>query len=213
MDVLLVAAKQELVDQKVALLRDAGLTAAVIDVDAFALHNAFEINYPDAMQGTVALVNVGNEVSTVNVLEAGIPVLTRDLSFGTRRLREDLRRMHGLTAGEADAVVQGRSPRQQEFERLLVEGCEELALGVERAVSFLALGPGSTPLSRVYLCGGGVRVPGLVNVVAERLRLRTEVATPVARLAVRPGAATQFPVDELASMMMLPVGLALRSAA
>jgi type IV pilus assembly protein PilM len=213
MDVLLVAAKQELVDQKVTLLRDAELAPAIIDVDAFALHNAFEYNYPEAMQGTVALVNVGHEVSTVNVLEEGVPVLTRDLAFGTRHLREDLRRMHGLTVEEADAVVQGRSERQQEYTGLLIEGCEELAMGVERAVSFLALGPGNSVLNRVFLCGGGVRVPGLATVVSERLRIRTQIASPFERLGIRPGSASLFPADELAPMMMLPVGLALRIAA
>jgi type IV pilus assembly protein PilM len=212
MDVLLVAAKRELVEQKIALLRDAKLAAAVVDVDAFALHNAFEYNYPEAMQGTVALVNVGHEVSTVNVLVDGLPILTRDVSFGSRHLREDLRRLHGLTTEEAEVVVQGRSERQREFTSLLVEACEELAVGIERAVSFLSLGAGDHILGRVYLCGGAVRIPGLVATVGERLRVPTVIATPLERLQIRPGAAPLFPIEELAPMMMLPVGLALRAA-
>lgn len=214
MDVLLVAAKRELVDQKVALLRDAKVAPAVVDVDAFALHNAFEYNYPQAMQGTVALVNVGHEVSTVNVLQDGVPVLTRDIPFGSRHLREDLRRLHGLTADEAEAVVQGRSDRQREFASLLADSSDELAVGIERAVAFLSMGNGGgRVLGRVYLCGGGARIPGLAEAVSERLRTRTEIASPFERLRVRPEAAALFPVEELAPMMMLPVGLALRSAA
>src|SRR4029077_15879812 len=89
MNVLLVAAKRELVEGRVGLLKEAGLQPAVIDVDAFAIHNAFELNHPDAMQGVVGLVNIGHEVTNVNVLEDGVPVLTRDLSVGTRRFRED----------------------------------------------------------------------------------------------------------------------------
>src|SRR5690606_29183920 len=77
MEVLLVAAKRELVDNKVSLLTDAGLSPSVIDVDAFALHNAFEHNYPEAMDGIVALANVGHEVTNVNILENGVPILTR----------------------------------------------------------------------------------------------------------------------------------------
>jgi type IV pilus assembly protein PilM len=212
MDVLLVAAKRDLVDQKLALLRDAQVGATIVDVDAFALHNAFEYNYPGAMQGTVVLVNVGHEVSTVNVLQDGVPVLTRDVPFGSRHLREDLRRMHGLTVDEAEAVVQGRSERQREFEKLLAEGSEELAIGIERAVAFLSMGSGNGgQLGRVYLCGGSARIPGLIETVGDRLRARTEVATPFERLRIRPGAAPLFPLDELAPMMMLPVGLALRT--
>ena len=69
MQVLLVAAKRELVEDKVSLLMNAGLTASIIDVDAFALHNAFEYNYPEAMEGIVALVNIGHETTNVNILE------------------------------------------------------------------------------------------------------------------------------------------------
>ncbi|HEX7240058.1 MAG TPA: type IV pilus assembly protein PilM [Longimicrobiaceae bacterium] len=214
MSVLLVAAKRDLVDQKVGLLRDAGIAPSVVDVDAFALFNAFEYNYPEAREGTLALVNVGHEISTVNVLQEGTPVLTRDIPFGSRRLREDLRRIHGLTAEDAEGVLQGRSPRTGEFRQLLQEGCEELAMGIERAVAFLSIGdPSGQGLGRIYLSGGSARIPGLLEVVSSHLRTRTEVANPLQRLRVKPGVTALFPVDELAPMLMLPVGLALRTAA
>lgn len=211
MSVLLVAAKRELVEGRVGLLRDAGLNPAVVDVDACALLNAFEYNYPEALSGVTALVNVGHEVSTVNVLQDGTLVLTRDIPFGSRRLREELRRLHGLSAEDAEAVLQGRSPRTAEFRDLLNQGSEELATGVERAAAFLAVSDAGG-LQRVYVSGGGARIPGLVDVVAARLRARTEVATPLQRLKVRPGAAAGMPVDEMAPMLMLSVGLALRNA-
>src|SRR3990170_1644158 len=81
MNVLLVAAKRELVENKTALLTDAGLQAEIIDVDAFALHNAFEANYPDELQGMIGLLNIGHEVTNVNILEDGVPILTRDLAI------------------------------------------------------------------------------------------------------------------------------------
>ncbi len=73
MNVLLVAAKRELVENRVGLLGEAGLAPAIIDVDAFAIHNAFELNHPDAMQGVVGLVNIGHEVTNVNILEDAVP--------------------------------------------------------------------------------------------------------------------------------------------
>ena len=107
MSVLLVAAKRELVETKIALLTDIGIDPSVIDVDAFALHNAFEVNYPDAMKGVVGLVNIGHEITNVNILDEGVPVLTRDLPVGTRRFREDLQRERGLSADEARAAAPG----------------------------------------------------------------------------------------------------------
>ena len=107
MTVLLVAAKRELVEHKLALLSDVGLEPAIIDVDAFALHNAFELNYPEAMRGVVGLVNIGHETTNINILDEGVPVLTRDIPIGTRRFKEDLQRERGLSADEADRLLQG----------------------------------------------------------------------------------------------------------
>src|SRR5579862_1801251 len=92
MSVLLVAAKRELIESKLRVLSEAGLSAAVVDVESFALHNGFEINHPDAMTGIVGLLNIGHDVTNVNILEDGVPILTRDIAVGTRRLREDLMR-------------------------------------------------------------------------------------------------------------------------
>src|SRR5438132_12074784 len=102
MNVLLVAAKRELVEGRVGLLNEAGLEPGIIDVDAFAIHNAFELNHPDAMQGVAGLVNIGHEVTNVNILEDGVPVLTRELSVGRRRFREELQLAKGHSAGHAE---------------------------------------------------------------------------------------------------------------
>ena len=107
MSVLLVAAKRELIESKLRILTDAGLEPGIVDVDAFALHNAFEINYPEAMRGIVALVNIGHEVTNINILDDGVPILTRDITVGTRRFREDLQRERGISADEAQQLMQG----------------------------------------------------------------------------------------------------------
>src|SRR6056297_2230964 len=132
MEVLLVAAKRELVDNKVALLQDAGVTPRVIDVDAFALHNAFEHNYPEYLEGIIALVNVGHETTNVNILEDGVPILTRDISFGSRKIREDLQRERGLTAEQAEDVVQARE-MIDDLDIFVSQSAEEVAVGIELA--------------------------------------------------------------------------------
>jgi len=109
MNVLLVAAKRDLVDAKIRILADAGVTPRIVDVDAFALHNAFEVNYPDAMRGFVGLVNVGNEVTNVNIMDNGVPILTRDLPLGTRRFSEDLQRQHVAAQVEQHLRVLGEA--------------------------------------------------------------------------------------------------------
>ena len=213
MQVLLVAAKRELVEAKLRLLTDTGLTPAVVDVDAFALHNAFEVNHPDAMTGIVALVNIGHEVTTINILDDGVPILTRDLTVGTRRLREDLQRERGLGADDAEALLQGydRSPH---LDAIMETRGEEIATGIERAGAFLASSSRSgSQLRAVYTCGGGARVPGINENLADRLRLQVEQANPLANLKVRDGAFQSLVTDEVAPLLMLPIGLALRKVA
>ncbi len=213
MTVLLVAAKRELIETKLSLLSDVGLEPSIIDVDAFALHNAFELNYPDAMRGVVGLVNIGHELTNVNILENGVPVLTRDIQVGTRRFREDMQRERGISAEEADRMLQGQETTA-ELEPFLETRGEELAVGIERAAAFLqSASRSSTGLSRLYTTGGGARIPGLNRVLADRLRLPVQLANPIERLRVADGVLDMMVVDEVAPLLMLPIGLALRSAA
>ncbi len=212
MQVLLVAAKRELVESKLAMLGEIGLDAKVIDVEAFALHNAFERNYPEAMRGVVALANIGHETTVVNLLEDGVPVLTRDIPVGVRRLREDLQRERGMAADEADRILRSGNTDPALTPHVTARG-EEIALGIERAAAFLQTsGKPAGQLARVYLTGGGSRVPGLGEVLADRLRVQVSAAHPLERLDVAPDAFDGLSMDEVAPLLMLPVGLALRAA-
>lgn len=213
MNVLLVAAKRELVENKMALLSQAGLQPLIIDVDAFALHNAFQLNHPDAMHGVVGLVNLGHETTNINIMEDGVPVLTRDLPLGTRRFREDLQRERGLSAEEADKLLQGFE-RSEVLEPFLETRGEELAVGIERAAAFLQSASRSAGgVARLYTTGGGSRIPGLNRVLADRLRLPVQQANPIERLQVAEDVLSTLNPDEVGPLLMLPIGLALRSAA
>jgi type IV pilus assembly protein PilM len=210
MDVLLVAAKRELVDNKLSLLQDAGLSARVIDIDAFALHNALERNHPEAMAGITALVNIGHETTNVNILEEGIPILTRDIPFGSRRIREDLQREQGLPADEAERIVQGQAPHAA-LERHVRYGADEVAIGVERAAAFLMAQYAGEGIGQVFLGGGGARIPGMVEALAERMGVPVTRVNPFERVPVTPGAPVRLRVDEVSPILMLPLGLALRT--
>ncbi len=209
MQVLLVAAKRELVDNKVSLLGDAGVSPTIIDVDAFALHNAFSHNYPEGMQGIVALVNIGHEVTNVNILEDGIPILTRDIPFGSRRVREDLQRERGLTSEQAEDVIQGEESIP-DLAQFVEHSADEVAVGVERAAAFLMTQQAGVGLGRIYLSGGGSRIAGMAEALARRMNVETQVMNPFERVPVRPDAAVGVPIDDTAPMLALPLGLALR---
>jgi type IV pilus assembly protein PilM len=212
MKVLLVAAKRELVENKLALVQEAGLEPDVVDVDAFALHNALEVNYPRSMHGLAGLVSIGHDTTTVNILDDGVPVLTRDLTFGTRRLTQDLQRERGLTAEEAEKVLRGET-HDETLGDFLAERAQEVARGVERATAFLESQEVGEGIGRLYLCGGGVGIPGLAEALADRLAVETQVASSVHAVQVKPGAMESGTIDEVAPMLMLCTGLALRRPA
>ncbi|HKP15391.1 MAG TPA: type IV pilus assembly protein PilM [Gemmatimonadaceae bacterium] len=213
MSVLLVAAKRELIESKLRVLTDAGLEPGMVDVDAFALHNAFEVNYPEAMRGIVALVNIGHDVTNINILDDGVPILTRDITVGTRRFREDLQRERGISADEAQQLLQGYD-RSAHLDAVLESRGEEIAVGIERAAAFLASSSRSAGQVRaIYTCGGGARIPGLSDALADRLRISVQQANPLTNLTIRDGALDSLVTDEVASLLMLPIGLAMRQVA
>jgi type IV pilus assembly protein PilM len=213
MSVLLVAAKRELIESKLRVLTDAGLEPGMVDVDAFALHNAFEVNYPEAMRGIVALVNIGHDVTNINILDDGVPILTRDITVGTRRFREDLQRERGISADEAQQLLQGYD-RSTHLDAVLESRGEEIAVGIERAAAFLASSSRSAGQVRaIYTCGGGARIPGLSDALADRLRISVQQANPLTNLTIRDGALDSLVTDEVASLLMLPIGLAMRQVA
>lgn len=210
MSVLLVAAKKELIENRLNLLADAGLTPSVMDVDAFALQNAFEHSQGGSHEGLVALVNVGHETTNLNLLQDGVPVMVRDVPFGSRKIREALQRDRGLSADEAESMLQGIG-EDPEMGTVLKEKIEELAVGIERGAAFLVAQSGGT-ISRVFVSGGGARVPGLIEALGDRLGISTEIVEPLNGISVRADAAVAEPIDTLAPMLMLPLGLALRNA-
>jgi type IV pilus assembly protein PilM len=181
-------------------------------VDAFALHNAFEINYPEAMNGVVGLVNIGHETTNIYILDDGIPVLTRDIPVGTRRFREDLQRERGQSAEEAERMLQGNGGEIPEA--FLHTRTEELAVGIERAGAFLQTSSRSAGgISRIFITGGGARIPRLTRALGDRLQIPVQLANPIEKLQVAEGVFDAMQVDEVAPLLMLPIGLALRTAA
>ena len=215
MSVLLAAAKLELIESRVALLRRAGLQPAAIDAEAFALCNAFRVNHPGAMVGVTALVDIGSATTTVNVLDDGLPVLARDLRFGTATLLEALARDRGLTAERAASLLRAEvgSPDLADVSDFLADRTEPVTDGIRRSAKLLEMEDPGLGIARVYLCGGGATVPGLAETIADRIGVETRVGNAVARLEAGPDVVDDPGLQEVSPMLMLAVGLALRRPA
>lgn len=212
MEVLLVAARRDLVKNAAEVVRAAGLAVEVVDVDGFALHNALIHNHPEAGEGVALVADMGWEKTTVVVVEEGIPAVTRDLPIGVRALRDALQREAGLDPESAEALVLGRQV-SPDVQGVIESVADEIAMGLERASAFLKTRPADLGPGRIYLSGGGARIPGFAEALGGILNVETHVANPFEQIPVRPDACADLDLDEIAPMLLLPVGLALRSSA
>lgn len=209
-EVLLVAAKRARVDARVALLKGAGFSVSLIDVEALALHNMLVHNHPAAADGMATLVNVGHDVTNVNILCDGMPVLAKDLPVGSGWLLERLRRDRDLTRGQAEEALRNRA-HGSEFASVLDAAAERIVTGVERASAVVGARQPGRGMGRVYMSGGGACIPGLADHMARRVKVETRLANPCERVVVHPGVASHWALDQAAPMLGLAVGLALRT--
>ena len=174
MDVLLVAAKLELVQTRMRLLEEAGFDTAVIDVD-FAVQT-FERAYDHAGYGSFCLVNIGREISNLSLIEQTTPVLTRDLAIGTRRFAEALVKELGISLEDAELRLRNEGEMDTASREALKEPIESVVALVERARSILMSSETSQGrLDEVVLSGGGARLPGLGEAIERRLGTKVTI--------------------------------------
>jgi type IV pilus assembly protein PilM len=215
MDVLLVATRTENVDQRRAAVTAAGLTARLVDVEAFALENACRLmthQMPDGgIDRTVAVVDFGASSTTFSVLRNLKVVYTRDFAFGGQQLTEEIMRTYGLSIEEAGrAKKEGGLPGNYQSE-VLDPFIDDMTQQVSRSLQFyLASGSGREQPDKILICGGCANVPGVAEVVQSRVGIAAERGDPLGQMKLSSRARTQA-VQRDATALLTACGLALRS--
>jgi type IV pilus assembly protein PilM len=217
MEVLLVAAKKDMVLSHADLVREAGLNPEVIDVDAFALQNAILANYDLDEEEVAALINVGAEETNLNIVRAGVPLYTKDLALGTATLLESLKRNFALGHEEADGLLHGLDMGGGEADidlpATVCEVFEDLVSAVERAAAFLKSSGEAEKVSRILIAGGGAALPGLRDFLAAREQVPVEIVDPLNQLEIDTDRVDAQQWAERAPQFSVSVGLALRKVA
>jgi type IV pilus assembly protein PilM len=211
MQVLLVAAKRDLISAHADLVREAGLIPAVIDVHSFAVQNAAELNYEFLPAEVVALVNIGAELTNINLVQGGVPLYTQDLSVGGNTCLEGLQKKHGVSRADALASLgPGHAGPGLELDPVLRGFCADLGTAIERSLVYLKSNGDADKLDRVLLSGGGARIHGLAPVLAERLKVPVETADPLRRVQCSAEMFGGADPHEVAPQLAVGIGLALR---
>ena len=211
-DILLAASKRENVENRQDALDAAGLRAKVVDVEAFAIANAFELmRERDGLSKSeaVGVFDIGLDLTTLLVLRGGRVIYTRDHPFGGHQLKEEIMRRYEMSAEEAGFFERGEEG-PDDFE---VEVLEPFQLNVvhqiSRALQFFASSNEYSPISTIYLSGGSSAQKGLASMVQQELGLTTRVADPVSGMDLAPSVAVTA-LKRNASNLMVAMGLALR---
>jgi type IV pilus assembly protein PilM len=214
-DVLLVATRTENVEQRQAAVQAAGLTAKLVDVEAFALENACKLlthQMPDGgIDRTIAVIDFGASSTTFSVLKDLKVIYTRDFAFGGQQLTEEIMRTYGLSMEEAGrAKKEGGLPSNYQPE-VLDPFIDDMTQQVSRSLQFyLASGSGREQPEKILVCGGCANIVGVDDVIASRVGIPSERGDPLGQMKLSSRAKAQA-VKKDATALLTACGLALRS--
>jgi len=213
MEVLLVAAKKEKIADYTGVIAQAGRAAVVVDVDAFALQNAYEINYGIEPGAVVVLLNAGASATNINILQGDQSVFTRDISIGGNAYTEALQRELSLPYDSADAVKRGLPVEGASYDDarpVLRAVTENMMLEIQKTFDFFKATAASDKIDRIVLSGGASRAEGFTEMLSERFEAPVEPFDPFKRIGFE---GKKFQVDapaDIAPTVAVAVGLALR---
>jgi type IV pilus assembly protein PilM len=210
--VLLVAAKKEFVDDYLTVLQECGLNPVVLDIDCFALENAYQANY-DQEEDVVALVNVGANSMNINILRQGQSVFTRDIQNGGNGFNEEIQKQLGLTNEEAETAKLGGALPDVDaamVEQVVKESAENLAQEIQRSLDFFTATSSDAKVEKLYLSGGVAKTPGMNDILHRQLGIPVETLDPFRRIRIDEGQFDMEYVASVAPFLAIGVGLATR---
>lgn len=214
-EVLLVAAKNGVMQHYIDLLYEAGLRPIVVDVDAFAVYNCYCLElFNKAETGTVALLHIGHELTTVIFVKDGVYHSTRDISIAGDFFIKTLQRNLGVSHEDASAILKGKSKSeldQRAVAQSISYAADELSAGLDLAISYFKSSEKAEKVDKVILSGGGARIPGIADHLSDRHETAVSVSNPLAYLHYDQELFGGVDPQRISSFLTVAVGLALRA--
>ena len=215
MDVLLVAAKKEKIVDYTGVITQAGRTPLIVDIDAFALQNAYEVNYGFTDGEVIALINAGASATNINIVQGDQSVFTRDVSIGGHAYTEALQKELNLPHESADMLKRGHAVdgvAYGEAKPVLRNVSESILLEIQKTFDFYKATAVSDRIARIAVSGGASQAEGFIEMLGERFGAPVEAFDPFRRVRFESGKFGVPNVAAIAPMAAVAVGLALRKA-
>jgi type IV pilus assembly protein PilM len=212
MDLLLVAAKRDQINDYAQLARDARLKPIVCDIDAFSIQNLFELSRGLPPEQTVALINIGANLTSLNIVANGISAFTREIANGGHAISEQIQKQLGIPYELAEAFKCGSadSPPPPQVAQVIESATDSIAAEIQRSLDFFMATSGDGDISRIYITGGTSKIPSLAQAIERRARVSVEVWSPTEKLDVDSKRVDAGLLGEHAPQLAVALGLALR---
>jgi type IV pilus assembly protein PilM len=216
-EVLLVAAKNQIMQSYIDMLYDAGLKPVIVDVVSFAMNNCFaHESRPDpAAKGTIALINIGHNLTNVTFIKDGVYHSSRDISTAGDFFNKTIQRNLGLSIEDSMNLIKGRTSHKLDsntIKQSIEYAAEELAAGIDLAFSYFKSSDKNDLIDRIVLSGGGAYISGIAPFMEKHFKASVEISNPLAILEYDPGLFGAVEPQKISALFTIAVGLALRKA-
>lgn len=212
-DIMLVAAKKEIIDDYLDMLRGLGLQPVVVDVDGFALENIYESTHPQKQN--VALVDIGAAKMNINIITNGMSVVAKDIIIGSRQLTEQIADTFDIPMEEAEALKLGQIPAEEKQDRIaqiFTATCSQWVLEIKKSIDLYHSNHANKPLDKLILSGGGAKVAGLAEYLERETTVPVEVFNPFAKMDINPKKLDRDYLKAVGPEMAIATGLAIRTS-
>jgi type IV pilus assembly protein PilM len=215
LDILLVAAKKDKIANYSNVVNQARKNLEAIEVDVFALQNALDVNYPElSKEKTIAIINLGANITNVIIIEKNVPQLFRDLSLGGSFFTENISKDLGISFDDAEKLLKGlpvKNVEPERYEAILNMNIQNILEEVEKTFSFYEAGEkAERKIEAIFLSGGLSKLKDLAPKFEQKFNMRTELFNPFRRIYYDDKKFDSIYFDEMAALFGVAAGLATR---
>ncbi len=212
MNVLLVAAKKEMVGDYIHLVELAGLHTVVIDLDAFALQNIFEFNY-ETEEESIALIDIGASKTSLNILKGYSSVFMRDVSLGCGQINQQIVSQADCSIEEAEEIKHSEQPEiisAEDLANIVTSIVSDWTTEIRRAIDFFYSTYPDDHISKIILSGGGANIVEFRQLLADEISTEVEIINPFDKFSIESSSLDSSYLEKIAPQAAICMGLAIR---
>jgi len=214
MDVIIVAAKKDIVDTYLSAITAAGLNVAIMDVDSFALETVYEANYEYDDNDIAVIVRIGADLTNINVIKGGMSIFTRDFTMGGNAITESLQERYGVSFDEAETLkvegMPGSDQDNMDLRNSIIDSADPICSEIERSIDYFRSTFGGEYIKKVLVSGGSSRIPGLAANLSQRLNVDTELINPLLKIGFNKRNIDARKLESIKPVAAVAIGLGLR---